>query len=114
MPQSILEKLNINFDDLNQAERDTYLQWQQSLANKTLSVGNVKDYVLQMAEGVQAELVGFTEPKSVWEFIFRKRKALYLTARLRNYMLLASFLTGPEKAQKALERSLSNIQPKKH
>jgi hypothetical protein len=110
----ILEKFNIKFDDLNAAERNTYLQWQQSLANKTLSVALVKDYVEQMADGVQAELVGFTEPKSIWDFLFRRRRQLYLTARLRNYMLLASFLAGPEKAQKALERSLNNIQTKKH
>lgn len=114
MTQNILEKLNIKFDDLNQAERETYLQWQQSLANKTLTVPLVKDYVQQMLDGVQAELVGFTEPKSFWDFLFRRRKQIYLTARLRNYMLLASFLAGPEKAQKALERSLQNIQPKKH
>ncbi len=112
MADSLLEKLNLKFEDLNAAERETYMQWHQSLANNTLTVGSVRDYIQQMKDAVEAELVGFTEPKSFWDFLFRGKKRIYLTARLRNYMLLISFLTGPEKAKAALERSLSNIKPK--
>lgn len=112
MPASLLDKFNLKFDDLNTAERETYMQWMQSLANKTLAVGNVKEYVEQMKDAVEAELAGYTEPKTLWEFIFRKRIDVYRRARLRNYLLLLAFLTGPEKAQKALERSLANVKPK--
>jgi hypothetical protein len=109
---NMLEKLNLKYEDLNSAERETYNQWLQSLSSNTLTVGSVRDYVQQMKDQVEAELVAFTEPKNLWDYLFRRKKDVYLTARLRNYMLLLSFLTGPEKAKKALERSLSNIKPK--
>lgn len=112
MPQSLLEKFNLNYEDLSAAERETYNQWMQSLAAKTLTVVAIKEYVEQMKDTVEAELAGYTEPKTFWDFLFRKRKDIYRRARLRNYMLLLAFLTGPEKAQKALERSLTNIKPK--
>lgn len=112
MPENILEKYNLKFDELNQAERETYLQWLQQLSSKALSVDSVKSYVQQMKDSVEAELVGFSEPKTLWEFLFRKKKQTYLTARLRNYMLLIAFLTGPEKAKAAIERSVSNLKPK--
>jgi hypothetical protein len=108
----MLERFNLSFEDLNSAERETYNQWLQSLGNNTLTVGAIRDYVQAMKDQVEAELVAFTEPKTVWDYLFRRKKDVYLTARLRNYMLLLAFLTGPEKAKKALERSLSNIKPK--
>lgn len=112
MFESLLEKYGLKFEELNSAERETYMQWLQSLQNKTLTVGSVRDYVQQMKDSVEAELVGFSEPKTLWDFLFRKRRHVYLTARLRNYMLLIAFLTGPEKAKAAIERSVSNLRPK--
>jgi hypothetical protein len=112
MPDNFLDKFNLKFEDLNTAERETYMQWLQSLQNKTLTIGSVKDYIQQMKDGVETELVGFAEPKNFWDFLFRGKRQLYLTARLRNYMLLMTFLTGPDKAKAALERSLSNIKSK--
>jgi hypothetical protein len=108
---SMLEKFNLSFEDLNAAERETYNQWLQSLSSNTLTVGSIRDYVLAMKDQVEGELVAFTEPKTVWDFLFRRKKDVYLTARLRNYMLLLAFLSGPEKARKALERSLSKLKP---
>jgi hypothetical protein len=109
---SLLDKFGVKFEDLNAAERETYSQWLQSLSKNTLTVGSVRDYIQAMKDQVEAELVTFTEPKTLWDFLFRRKKDVYLTARLRNYMLLLAFLTGPEKAKAALERSLSNIKPK--
>jgi len=112
MPDNLLDKAGLKFEDLNAAERETYNQWLQSLSTNALTVGSVRDYVQQMKDQVEAELVAFVEPKTVWDFLFRRKKDVYLTARLRNYMLLLTFLTGPEKAKKASERSLTNIKPK--
>jgi hypothetical protein len=112
MLDQVLEKLNLNFDDLNAVERETLLNWMSALQAKTLSVDSIKEHVQQMTDSVQAELAGFTEPKTIWEFLFSKRKDIYRRARLRNYLLLLAFLTGPEKAQKAIERSLTNIKQK--
>jgi hypothetical protein len=109
---NMLEKFGLKFEDLTTAERETYSQWLQSLSNQTLTVASVKDYVQQMKDTVEGELVAFVEPKTIWDFLFRKKKDVYLTARLRNYMLLLAFLTGPDKAKKALEKSLQNLKPK--
>jgi hypothetical protein len=112
MLQQVLDKLNLNFEDLNAIERQTLLDWMTALQAKTLSVDSIKEHVQQMKDSVEAELAGYTEPKTVWEFLFSKRKDIYRRARLRNYLPLLAFLTGPEKAQKAIERSLTNIKPK--
>jgi hypothetical protein len=112
MPDNLLDKAGLKFEDLNAAERETYNQWLESLSKNTLTLASVRDYVQAMKDQVEGELVAFVGPKTVWDFLFRRKKDVYLTARLRNYMLLLTFLSGPEKAKKALERSLSNIKPK--
>lgn len=109
MLSNLLEKAGIKYEDLNPTERETLSQWHKLLADKVLTVGNVKEYVEQLIRAVEQELADVKESTSLWSFLFRRKQDIYLKARLKNYLILHDFLTGPEKARKYIEQSLQNI-----
>lgn len=100
MINKILEKLNLKFEDLTSAERDTLLSMAESLQRQSLSVSDVKEYLLTMRESVETELS---------KTDLNTNQDIFLKARLRNYILLESFLTGPDKAKKALDRAVAGM-----
>jgi hypothetical protein len=112
MIDEILSKSGLKIEDLNAAERQTLFDKLQSMATRVLTVDDIRETITQMRDSVEVELAGYTEPKTLWDFLFSKRKDIYRRARLRNYMLLLAFLSGPEKARKAIEQSLQNIKPR--
>lgn len=112
MLSELLQKYNLKYEELNAAERDTIQTWMTTLATQQLSTDQVKEYIIQMKDSIEADLASFEEPKGLWNFLFRKRIDIYRRARLKNYMLLLAFLTGPEKARKAIEQQMQNIKPK--
>lgn len=109
MLSNLLEKHGIKYEDLNATERETLNQWYKMLAERVLTVGNVKEYVEQLIRAVEQELADVKESTSVWSFLFRRKQDTFLKARLKNYLILYDFLTGPEKARKYIEQSLQNI-----
>lgn len=96
----ILEKLGLKYEDLNNIEKETLNNWMESLQKNQLSVETLKSYILSMRDSVENEL---TKAEN------GSKQDIFLKARLRNYMLLEAFLTSPEKAKAALERSLSGM-----
>lgn len=114
MLDELLSKYQVKYEDLNAEERETLLKWLDGLNRSVITPEHIKEYLTAMKDGIEAELADLAEPKSIWEYIFRSRKDLFRRARLKNYMLLLSFLSGPEKAKQALERSLKNLKPKNH
>lgn len=100
----ILQKLNLKYEDLNAAERETLGNWMESLSKTALTVEGIKTYIASMRDSVEQELTkAGTDSKN----------DLFLKARLRNYMLLEAFLSTPERAQKALERAMAGLVSKK-
>jgi uncharacterized protein YoxC len=104
MIDEILSKLNLKYEDLNVAEKETLNQWLDVLASKKLSIEDVKNYVRQMISSVEQELAKIEH---------NSKQDLFLKARIRNYILLEGFLESPEKAKKALENMLSRLGEKK-
>ena len=104
MFEEILQKFNLKFEDLLPDERATLNQWMSVLNKDGLTVDGIKQYVNQMKDSVEAELSVTTNSS---------KQDTFLKARLRNYLLLASFLEGPKKAKESMERALSGIATKK-
>ena len=100
MIDEILQRMNLKYEDLNAAERETLTNWMQSVQKNVLTVEDVKKNIQAMKFAVEQELSGVGH---------NSKQDIFLKARLRNYMLLEAFLTSPEKAKEALERSLSNL-----
>ena len=111
MIDDILNKLNLKYEDLNSAEKETLDQWLELLSSKKLSLDDVKANIQQMKESVEQEL---SKTESNWFTWFLGWKKDYLLkARLRNYILLEAFLESPDKAKKALENMLSRVGERK-
>ena len=102
MLASLLDKFGIKYEDLNTAEKETLNQWVQALAKNELTLSGVKDYVKALIEAVERELATYDLPRN---------KDLFLKARLKNYLMIHDFLTGPDKARKYIEQSIQNIKP---
>lgn len=111
MIDELLSRLNLKYEDLNTAERETLYSWLELLSSKKLTLDDVKDHIKQMKFIVENELTDMEmeKHKSLWSFIFSRRRKAHLIARLRNYMLLEAFLESPERAKKALESTLSRM-----
>jgi len=72
------------------------------LKSLELTLSDVKDHVKVLIETVERELATYDLPKN---------KDLFLKARLKNYLIIADFLTGPDKAKKYIEQSIQDIKP---
>lgn len=103
MIDEILEKYNLKYEDLNSVEKETLNSWMSSLEINQLTLEKVRDYITSMRESVEYELAKIGH---------ESKQDIYLKARLRNYLLIEGFLSSPEKARKAIERSLASITSK--
>lgn len=106
---NLLEKLNVKYEDLNPAEKETFHQWQKSLEASQITLENVKDYVRNLIDAVERELADIQEYSTAISWLSNRKKDIFLKARLKNYLMLHDFLSGPEKARKYIEQSLNNI-----
>lgn len=107
--QSLLDKYGLSYDELKPAERETLNQWMRQLSTKQLQVSDIQAYIKDMIAAVERSLVELEEPKTFWAVLFHKKRDLHLKARLKNYLLLADFLTGPDKARKWVEQQVENL-----
>jgi hypothetical protein len=94
------------YDNLSITERETFNQAVFSIKN--LSIADLKEYISDMKNSIALQLTDITGGKEE-----DLEKDLILKARLKNYILLEAFLTVPDKAEKALKKSLENIKPQK-
>lgn len=109
----LLKKFNLKYEDLTSEEIATLDKWQQSLASRSITLPDIKDYINTMIEVLERELHGYDTPKTFTSFLFRGRRNRNLEARLMNYLMLRDFVTAPEKARVFVEKQLSQLSPKK-
>jgi len=110
---SLLEENGLKLEELNSAERETLEKWSQAWQRQEITPEKIRDMLVMLIEGVQKELANVSESTSFWSFLFHRKKDIFLKARLKNYLMLKDFLTGPERARKFIEENLKNINPKK-
>ena len=102
MLSNLLDKFGVKYEDLTTAEKDTLNQWSKALASTELTLSDVKDHIRALIEAVERELATYN---------LNKDQDLFLKARLKNYLMISDFLTGPDKAKKYIEQSIQNIKP---
>lgn len=105
----LLEKAGLSYDDLNSAEFDTAMQWAKTLAGKQLTIEDAKSFITQLIEAVEKDLSDLKESTSFWNWLFHRKRDIYLKARLKNYLVLQELFSGPERARKYIERQLENL-----
>lgn len=107
-----LKRLGVeDYSSLTDAEKETYRGWLRQMSSD-LTVSDIRSHIDNMQRAVMIELAD--EPEYVYSkmFPFWKRpnpNNIHLKARLKNYLLLASFLATPEQAREALEKNLQNL-----
>lgn len=110
MFEELLAQYGLKRDELNPDEIATLHTWASTLANNALTLRDVADHVSAMTESVERELA--EPPKSVVDWLFRKKRQAHLIARLQNYLMLRDFMTKPERARKFIEGQLKRLAPK--
>ena len=109
MLDALLSKLNLKYEDLSAAERQTLQQWLEQLSQREVTVQDIKGHILAMKEAVEQELINTEEYLHLFLFKIPNRKQILLKARLKNYLLIESFLATPERAKRALEAQIAAI-----
>ena len=95
-----IEEKGINIEKLSSEEKQTYFTMLDAVRESQLSVEKLRDYIITMRDAVENELTKTDLTAS---------QDLFLKARLKNYMLLESFLISPERAQKAYDEAVARI-----
>ncbi len=109
---SLLEKQGLKLEELNSSEQQTLEKWSKAWQQQEMSVPKIKELLDQLIEGTQKELADLKESTSFWSWLFNRKKDIFVKARLRNYLTLRDFVTGPERARKFIEENLKNINNK--
>jgi|SRR3990167_10424948 len=100
MIDELLEKVGLKYEDLSSVEKETLNTWVDTLQKGQLSLEKVRDYVSSMKQAVEQELA---------KADLGTKQDTFLKARLRNYMLLESLFTTPEKAQEQIENAIQGM-----
>lgn len=99
---AILKQFGLTFEELTTVERETFNSMLQSVQKNELTVDRLRDHITLMRDSVEQEL---SNPN----IKLASNQDIFLKARLRNYMLLESFLISPQRAAEALKRQLQNV-----
>jgi hypothetical protein len=97
--ENLVEKLG-GLDELSKEERDVYFSHLKLIEGKVLSIDDMKTFIRQVITVVERELVDAEEGT---------HKSLGLKSRLKNMLVIESFLYGPERAKKTIENYYSNL-----
>ncbi len=103
MIDELLTKVGLKYEDLNSSEKETLNVWMEALQKGQLSVEKIKEYISAMREAVENEVA---------KSDLGSKQDLFLKARLRNYLLLESFLSTPAKAKEQIENAISSMTKK--
>lgn len=98
--EELLKKAGLTYEDLNPGERETLNVWMDALQKNQITVDSIRGYISSMRDAVEAELSRSDNGT---------KQDIFLKARLRNYLLLASFMSTPEKAKQSMENVLSGL-----
>lgn len=124
MIDEILSKFNTTFDDLSADEQETLNSWLTILQKAgSMTTSQVRDYISSMKMSVEKELTEMKETPKSWLSLlsllipligiirkwYQDQKEVALKARLRNYILLESFMISPEKAKEQLESYIASV-----
>lgn len=102
--EEIEEKFDINIEELNSLEKETYFKMLAAVQEAQMTPEKLREHIVTMRNAVEQELTKTN---------LGGQQDLFLKARLKNYMLLESFLDSPQKAKEALETMVSTVAVKK-
>lgn len=102
--EEIEKKFDIKVETFNDLEKETYYNMLEQVQKAQMSPEKLKAYISSMKAAVETELT---------KIDLTSQQDIFLKARLKNYLLLESFLISPEKAKQVLEDMISSMTIKK-
>ena len=102
MFDKILERSGLKYEDLNAGERETLNSWISAMKKGVVTVSKMRSHISSMKDSVEKELTKTDH---------NTKQDIFLKARLRNYLLLESFLTTPERAREQMEQAIASFSP---
>lgn len=119
----LLTKKGVKYEELGDDERDTLKRWLGDLERNQLTIPLIQEYIVKMRDSVALSLSDTNDTPTGWLSVlsffipligvirhwYNDQKRLALIARFKNYTLLEAMLSSPEKARKAIEKSIGNI-----
>lgn len=100
MVDELLKKYGVTYEQLTADELETLNQWLTVINQGVLTIDKVREFINSLRDATEMELT---------KHDLDSKQDLFLKARLKNLMLLDTFLTSPEKAKQHLERAVANI-----
>jgi len=94
----ILKKLNINLEDLNEAERQTFERWSSDFESKPIDINSLKDFLNKELTRIDFELSDYKNDPV---------KDLYLKMQIRNYKIILGFINAPEMKREAVKAEIN-------
>ena len=113
MFEEFLRQRGYKESDFSEEEKGTLMNMLGDLKKSILTIEKWKTYIEIMRDQVSKELEETPEFIRIFLFKVENRQQILLKARLRNYRVMLSLLTAPDKAQKAVDEALKNIKIKK-
>lgn len=119
----ILTKFDLKYEDLSDSEHATLNGWLSVLQSNQLDIEAVKRFVHALKGSIEDQLVAIKETPQDWVSIvslfipfyglikkwYQDQNRLGLEMRLRNIILIESFLESPAKAKEALQRQIASL-----
>lgn len=94
----LLSKRGLKWEDLTPEEREYASQLVNSVQKAQITVEDIRSFISASRDTLILE---------VSKHDTGSKEDLLIKARIRNYTMLLGFLSGPEKAKKALENAIA-------
>lgn len=121
--EDVLGRVNLKYEDLTSAERDTLTKWLQVLDSNQLTPDSIIDFVRRIRGSLEDELAKTNESPQDWIGVlslfipfyglirkwYQDQNRIQLQARIKNMVLIEDFLVSPKKAKEALNAAIAGM-----
>lgn len=121
--EDVLGRVNLKYEDLTSAERDTLTKWLQVLDSNQLTPDSIIDFVRRIRGSLEDELAKTNETPQDWIGVlslfipfyglirkwYQDQNRVQLQARIKNMVLIETFLVSPKKAKEALNAAIAGM-----
>jgi hypothetical protein len=121
--EDVLGRVNLRYEDLTSAERDTLTKWLQVLDSNQLTPDTIIDFVRRIRGSLEDELAKSNETPQDWVGVislfipfyglirkwYQDQNRIQLQARIKNMVLIETFLVSPKKAKEALNAAIAGM-----
>jgi len=102
---SLLEKLNLKYDDLTSEEKRVYQEWSSVLAQPEVTIADLKKFLPQYIANLEYEQNKYENTPN---------RDLFYKAMIRNAQMIQAFILGPEKRRQWLEGHIEQTSKNNH